>query len=365
LDTPDTRAVSIVDDDASVRRALRNLLRSEGFRAETFESADAFLRSGHREATGCLVLDLQMPGMSGIDLLKQLTASGPRIPVIVLTAHGGDQARERSLRAGAVAFIEKPFQSEALLGAIRRALFTLARAGGAGAQESARDDRLSSRRPRVGASAPSMAVDRSPLGEPRHMCAFFNSLDEQYRVLRPFIRDGFDEGDRAVHIVDPERRDEHVKRLGDAGIDVGETMASGQLDVRLWQDTYLRGDRFDQDAMLGLVEELLQSGSAEGSSRIRLIGQMEWSLLDKPGVTDLLEYETRLNYLFLRYHQPTICAYDLTRFSASVAMDVMRAHPVVIVGGVAQENPFFVPPDLLLAEIRERQSARARASSAI
>jgi len=118
----DGRLVSIVDDDASLRRSLRNLLMSVGLRVETFESAEAFLESVHRENTGCMVLDLRMPGMSGLDLLRHLAARGTRIPVIILTAYRDDETRRRSLDAGAVEFLEKPFQSAALLDAVRSAL---------------------------------------------------------------------------------------------------------------------------------------------------------------------------------------------------------------------------------------------------
>jgi hypothetical protein len=117
----------------------------------------------------------------------------------------------------------------------------------------------------------------------------------------------------------------------------------------------LRGDCFDQDAMLALVEEVLQSGAASGYSLTRLVAHMEWALLDKPGVDDLLEYETRLNYLLPKHDDPVICTYDLSKFGAGVVMDIMRTHPVVIIGGVLQENPFFVPPDQFLLEIRERR----------
>src|SRR5213593_2553840 len=118
----DRRVVCIVDDDASLRRSLRNLLMSVGFRVETFQSAELFLESVHRENTGCVVLDLRMPGMSGLDLLRHLAAGGPRIPVIILTAYRDDETRRRSLDAGAVAFLEKPFQSATLLDAVRAAL---------------------------------------------------------------------------------------------------------------------------------------------------------------------------------------------------------------------------------------------------
>jgi len=114
--------VCIVDDDASLRRSLRNLLRSAGLRVETFESAEVFLESGSQDKTGCLVLDLRMPGMGGLALLRRLVASGSRIPVIILTAHGDEETRQRSLQAGAMAFLEKPVQGTALLEAVRSAL---------------------------------------------------------------------------------------------------------------------------------------------------------------------------------------------------------------------------------------------------
>ena len=200
------------------------------------------------------------------------------------------------------------------------------------------------------------------LGRQRHICAFFNSVDEEHRVLRSFIKEGLDRGEKAFHIVDPELREEHLKRLTEAGVSVERAMGSGQLEVRPWQHAYLRGDRFDQDAMLGLIEQQLQSGAAAGSRGTRLMAHMEWSLLDKPGVDDLLEYETRFNYVFPKYDQPVVCTYDLRKFSASVAMDIMRTHPAVIMGGVLQENPFFVPPDQFLLEIRERRSGRKSVS---
>jgi FixJ family two-component response regulator len=111
-----------VDDDESLRRSVGNLLSSVGFRAETFASAEEFLESAHRSNTGCLVLDLRMTGMNGLDLLRHLAATGSRIPAIILTAHGDEEARRQSLEAGAVAFLTKPFRSDVLLDAVRTAL---------------------------------------------------------------------------------------------------------------------------------------------------------------------------------------------------------------------------------------------------
>jgi FixJ family two-component response regulator len=117
-----TEIVSVVDDDASLRRSVRNLLTSVGFLVQAFASAEEFLESPHRANTGCLVLDLRMAGMNGLDLLKHLGAIGSQIPVVILTAHGDDEARRRALEAGAVAFLGKPFRGDALLEAVRAAL---------------------------------------------------------------------------------------------------------------------------------------------------------------------------------------------------------------------------------------------------
>jgi len=196
------------------------------------------------------------------------------------------------------------------------------------------------------------------LGRHRHVCAFFNSIDEEHKVLRSFIKDGLDGGERAFHIVDPDLREEHLKRLAEGGIEVGQARGTGQRGVRPWQAAYLRGDRFDQDAMLALIEEVLQSGAAGGYPLTRLLAHMEWALLDKPGVDDLLEYETRINYVLPKYGDPVICTYDLTKVRSTLAMDIMRTHPVVIMGGLLHDNPFFVPPDQFLLEIRERRVDR-------
>jgi hypothetical protein len=144
------------------------------------------------------------------------------------------------------------------------------------------------------------------LGEWRHVCAFFNGLDEEYRTLMSYLTEGFEHGDRAFHIVDPASRADHLKRLAAAGIDVAGAEQRGQLEVRVWEQAYLRGGRFDQDAMLALIQEVLDAGHARGYPLTRLMAQMEWALEDRPGVDDLVEYETRLNYVLPRYKDPVV-----------------------------------------------------------
>ena len=118
----DTPLICVVDDDASLLRSLRNLLRASGLRVETFDSAIAFLQSGDRYRADCLVADFQMPVMSGTGLLLALKEAGSKLPVIMLTAHGEEQTRQRCLRAGAVAFLTKPFESNELLDQIELAV---------------------------------------------------------------------------------------------------------------------------------------------------------------------------------------------------------------------------------------------------
>ena len=141
----------------------------------------------------------------------------------------------------------------------------------------------------------------SVLERSRHVCAFFHSKDEEYRVLLPFIKEGFDKNDRAVHVIDERHRPEHLRRLKEAGIDADAAQASDQLEVRRWEEAYLRDGRFDQDRMLALIEAVLTAGKARGYRLTRLVANMEWALEDRPGVEDVVEYEARLNYVLPRY----------------------------------------------------------------
>src|SRR5438876_11637438 len=143
----------------------------------------------------------------------------------------------------------------------------------------------------------------SLLDERRHVCAFFHSPDEEYRVLLPFIKDGFERGEKAFHIVDPRLRAEHLRRLASAGIDVAAAEQSGQFELRNWADAYLRDGHFDQDRMLALIQEVLERGR-QRFPLTRLVAHMEWALEDHPGVDDLVEYETPLNYILTRYKAP-------------------------------------------------------------
>jgi hypothetical protein len=200
----------------------------------------------------------------------------------------------------------------------------------------------------------SVRLAGSVLSRSCHVCAFFHSKEEEYRVLMPFIKDGFDRGDRAFHVVDAKHRAAHLQRLEQEGIDTAAAQTGGQLEVRRWEEAYLQDQHFDQFRMIETIKEALHPDRKPPGMLTRLVANMEWALEDLPGVHDIVEYETRLNRVLPDYHDPVICTYDLSRFDASVVIDIMRTHPMVIVGGILQENPFYVPPDEMLQELRER-----------
>ncbi len=110
--------IFVIDDDASVTRALKDLLESAGFRAETFGAAEDFLSSGRSKGPGLLILDVCMPGMTGLELQKQLASFGSKLPAILMTAHEDTWMRQVALKEGAVAFLQKPFEDQTLLDAI-------------------------------------------------------------------------------------------------------------------------------------------------------------------------------------------------------------------------------------------------------
>ena len=114
--------VAIVDDDQSVQNALKDLMESAGLSARCFGSAEEFLESDQRNQTACLIADIRMPGMSGLELQAKLKAEGSRIPIIFITAHGDAKMKMQAMKAGAVAFLSKPFDNEVLLEKVRAAL---------------------------------------------------------------------------------------------------------------------------------------------------------------------------------------------------------------------------------------------------
>ena len=194
------------------------------------------------------------------------------------------------------------------------------------------------------------------LDEGMHICTFFRTSAEKYRVLMPFIREGMEQGDRAFHIVSPSLRSEHAKRIAEAGIDAARAEVEGQLEIIGWDEAHMRGGSFDPSAMLSLLPALLNAGRTRGFSITRFIADMAWALND-PGAPDrMLDYECRVNDALPKAGDIVICSYDLDKFGASIVIDALRTHPIVLIGGIVQRNPFYVRPEDLLKELDERES---------
>lgn len=193
-----------------------------------------------------------------------------------------------------------------------------------------------------------------------HVCAFFNSRDEVYDVLNPFFNEGFQQGEKNLHILNPNRVEEHRTRMAAAGIDVPHCEACGQLEITPWQGAYLdENGIFDKNRMLASIEAIVEAGKAQGFSRIRIMGDMDWAFEhDVPGAADLLEYEAEVNEVLSHHRQPAICVYDVAKLTGTMMMDLLRTHPLTLIGGVVQENPFYTPATEMLKELRQRQATQ-------
>ena len=176
-----------------------------------------------------------------------------------------------------------------------------------------------------------------PLLDHRHVCMLLGGPDEAESLLLPFIVEGFDQGDRAFHMIDPELRDAHIERIRASGVDVEAAAASRQLEVRTWPESYLRGGKFDGPAQLTYVQEALDAGRRLGFPRTRLVGSTEWALDDETA-RDLIRYEAGVDDYLSTVPDVAVCTYDLNRHNARTIAEVISAHPVALIGGMLRMN---------------------------
>jgi hypothetical protein len=200
----------------------------------------------------------------------------------------------------------------------------------------------------------------SELGAHCHICGFFRTPEEEYHLLLPFIKEGFERGEKAFHIVDPAERQAHLRQLGLAGIDAASAEEKGQLELQDWNQFYFPDGRFDETRTVDQWTAVLDGAVQKGYPRTRVIAHLEWARDD---ADQLLQYEANFNRI-PRNRDPVICIYDLAKHSAAFIMDIMRTHPMIIIGGILQMNPFYVSPDQFLQELRGRRVAPDGSSSA-
>jgi hypothetical protein len=206
--------------------------------------------------------------------------------------------------------------------------------------------------------APPISLAGSHLNKVRHVCAFFTSEEEEYRVLLPFMKHGFESGDKAVHLVNPEQREEHLQRLSGVGVDTAAVQKSGQLAIQSNVEAYLQDGHFDKELMLATFAKMASNNIASEFPLSRIVCRMDWASQDRSTIEDVIEFESRVNDIWNQTDDAVICTYHLARFSGDAVIDIMRTHPMVIIGGTLQENPFFTPPAEFLREYRERRSVR-------
>jgi hypothetical protein len=211
-------------------------------------------------------------------------------------------------------------------------------------------------------NVPPIPFAGSELRETRHVCAFFSSDEEEYRVLLPFIKDGFQCGDKAVHVVNPEQRQDHLRRLAEAGIETAAAQQRGQFELRTNTEVYLRDGRFDRDRMLGVFEQLASGNAKGGFPLSRIVCRMDWVVEAGSHVDDVVEFEARVNDIWTRHHDAVVCTYHLGKFGGDAVIDILRTHPMVIIGEILQQNPFYLPPAQFLHELRDRR-AKSRSTT--
>lgn len=212
-------------------------------------------------------------------------------------------------------------------------------------------------------ATPPISFAGSQLAETRHVCAFFNSDEEEYRVLLPFIKDGFNCGHKAVHVVNPDQRADHVQRLMAAGIDPAAAERDGQLELRTNTEIYLRDGKFDKERMLQAFEGIASGNAPGGFPLSRVVCRMDWAAEGKSYVNDLIEFESRVNRVWEHHDDAVICTYHLGKFGGDTVIDMMRTHPMIIIGGILHRSPFYIPPAEFLGEFSKRRTGWSASAS--
>lgn len=190
---------------------------------------------------------------------------------------------------------------------------------------------------------------------PMHICGFFDSEDERYDIILPYLKEGLENNEEVLNILESTSYPDHCERLSNAGIAVEEKLTSRQLKVLSADDTYLKGGYFAADRMYNAVEEALIAAKEAGYKSIRACGDMAWALRTVAGTDELIEYEARLNQLTPKHSCSLICMYDVNRFSGRALADVLATHPYVILNGKIHQNPHYIEPIDFLPSLWKRQ----------
>jgi hypothetical protein len=195
---------------------------------------------------------------------------------------------------------------------------------------------------------------------PLHICGFFDSENERYEVILPYLKEGLENNEEVLNILESTSYPDHCQRLSNAGIPVEEKLASKQLKVLSADETYLKGGTFAADKMYDMVEEALINSKRSGYDSIRACGDMSWALKNVPGTDELIQYEARLyearlNELTPKHSCSLICMYDINKFSGRAFADILATHPHIILNGKIHKNPHYIEPMEFLQILMRRE----------
>ena len=207
-----------------------------------------------------------------------------------------------------------------------------------------------------------------------HLCCLYETEEEHQAVLTSFLRQGLERGEKVIYIVDARTAETVLGYLRDDGLAPEPHLVSGQLTILTSDDTYLREGAFDPDGMIAHLRSGTEQALAEGYPALRVAGEMTWVLRGLPGSERLIEYESKLNEFFPGSRCMGLCQYDRRRFDPAVLLDVLRTHPLAIVGTEVYGNFYYMPPgerlahDLPAVELRrwvQNLAERKRAEEAL
>jgi len=307
--------ILLADDHAAVRRSIRALLSAQpGWEvcAEVSTGREA-VDEARRLQPDIVLLDITMPELNGFAAARQILLAVPRVCVLLLTTHQSDELTDEARRAGAAGMILKS-DAHTIIATIHS----------------------------LGGRARVIHLAGGELTGRRHVAAFFGSDGERYGVLNPFITEGLARGEKAFHVISRADQYAHVRRLLGAGVDVERATVEGQMEVVGCETIHPRGSPFDGPTTVSRIETLLQNNARQGFPLTRFVAHMEWALASPSIIAGLASFEAALDSALLAFPDVVICAYDLSRFDGGVIIDVLRVHPVVVIGGSLYENPFFV-----------------------
>ncbi|PBI90175.1 hypothetical protein BSF41_18460 [Flavobacterium sp. ACN2] len=206
----------------------------------------------------------------------------------------------------------------------------------------------------------SFSVCGESFSAPMHICGFFDSREQQYEVIIPYILEGLETNDKVINILEGNRHGEHCRCLADNGISIAQKLASGQLEVLASENTYIKDGEFAAEKMYKTLEQTLLSASRSGYDSVRACGDMIWALKNLPGTDELLEYEAKLNLLTPQHAVSLICMYDVNSFSPSTLTDILLTHPYVIKDGKISKNPHYVEPLEFISNLSNYRSDKLK-----